>query len=131
MKHYIFDNENKEYLGYNGVVRVLNQQDARIKELEDMVVKKQNKLYSRLDEIMNLQEEKQQLKIENGSLNEIVLILIEQLKQSQNQKAIEELEKVKRYFDDNDPNDKSDGWIITNRDVVNYVDNQIKELMGE
>lgn len=75
---------------------LLNRQDARIKELEDMVVKKQNKLYSRLDEIMNLQEEKQQLKIENGSLNEIVLILIEQLKQSQNQKAIEELEALTR-----------------------------------
>lgn len=54
MKHYTFDNENKEELGYKGVVRVLNQQDARIKELEDMVVKKQNKLYSRLDEIKNL-----------------------------------------------------------------------------
>lgn len=75
---------------------LLNRQDARIKELEDMVVKKQNKLYSRLDEIKNLQEEKQQLKIENGSLNEIVLILIEQLKQSQNQKAIEELEALTR-----------------------------------
>lgn len=65
MKHYTFDNENKEELGYKGVVRVLNQQDARIKELEDMVVKKQNKLYSRLDEIKNLQEEKQQLKLDN------------------------------------------------------------------
>lgn len=74
---------------------LLNRQDARIKELEDMVVKKQNKLYSRLDEIKNLQEEKQQLKIDNGSLNEIVLILIEQLKQSQKQLAIEELEKLR------------------------------------
>lgn len=108
MKHYIFDNENKEYLGYNGVVRVLNQQDTRIKELETCD----------LDKVIN--------DLYNGLFKEN-----QQLKQSQNQKAIEELEKVKRYFDDNDPNDKSDGWIITNRDVVNYVDNQIKELMGE
>lgn len=35
MKHYAFDNENKEELGYKGVVRVLNQQDKKIKDLED------------------------------------------------------------------------------------------------
>lgn len=40
----------------------LNEQDARIKELEDMVVDKQNKLYSKLDRIKELQEENQQLK---------------------------------------------------------------------
>ena len=34
MKHYTFDNENKEELGYKGVVRVLNQQNKQIKELE-------------------------------------------------------------------------------------------------
>lgn len=38
MKHYTFDNENKEELGYKGVVRVLNQQDKRIKELEAISV---------------------------------------------------------------------------------------------
>lgn len=35
MKHYTFDNENKEELGYKCVVRVLNQQNKRIKELEE------------------------------------------------------------------------------------------------
>lgn len=34
MKHYTFDNENKEELGYKCVVRVLNQQNKQIKELE-------------------------------------------------------------------------------------------------
>lgn len=43
-------------------VGVLNQQDAKIKELEDMVIDKQNKLYSRLDKIKELQEENNQLK---------------------------------------------------------------------
>ena len=43
-------------------VDILNQQDAKIKELEDMVIDKQNKLYSRLDKIKELQEENQQLK---------------------------------------------------------------------
>lgn len=40
---------------------ILNQQHKRIKELEDMVVDKQNKLYSRLDEIKKLQEENKEL----------------------------------------------------------------------
>ena len=43
-------------------VSLINQQDAKIKELEDMVIDKQNKLYSRLDKIKELQEENQQLK---------------------------------------------------------------------
>ena len=43
-------------------VDILNQQDAKIKELEDMVIDKQNKLYSRLDKIKELQEENNQLK---------------------------------------------------------------------
>lgn len=56
---------------------------------------------------------------------------IRQLKQSQKQLAIKELEKVKNYFDDKECDDESDGWIITNRNVVEYVDNQIKSLKGE
>lgn len=130
MKHYIFDNENKEYLGYNGVVRVLNQQDARIKELED---KNGYIIFADEHDDNGIEVNKQVYTTYMSKCDELIELIQEnqQLKQSQNQKAIEELEKVKRYFDDNDPNDKSDGWIITNRDVVNYVDNQIKELMGE
>ena len=127
MKHYIFDNENKEYLGYNGVVRVLNQQDARIKELED---KNGYIIFADEHDDNGIEVNKQVYTTYMSKCDELIQEN-QQLKQSQNQKAIEELEKVKRYFDDNDPNDKSDGWIITNRDVVNYVDNQIKELESE
>ena len=58
----MYDNEtgNKTQPVY--VADLLNQQDAKIKELEDMVIDKQNKLYSRLDKIKELQEENQQLK---------------------------------------------------------------------
>ena len=38
-------------------VELLNQQDAKIKELEDMVIDKQNKLYSRLDKIKELKKQ--------------------------------------------------------------------------
>ena len=72
MKHYTFDNENKEELGYKGVVRVLNQQDKKIKAKE---------------------------KEANTYAKEIVFLdnKIKLLKQSQKQLAIEELEKVKEY----------------------------------
>ena len=72
MKHYAFDNENKEELGYKGVVRVLNQQDKKIKAKE---------------------------KEANTYAKEIVFLdnKIKLLKQSQKQLAIEELEKVKEY----------------------------------
>ena len=72
MKHYTFDNENKKELGYKGVVRVLNQQDKKIKAKE---------------------------KEANTYAKEIVFLdnKIKLLKQSQKQLAIEELEKVKEY----------------------------------
>ena len=72
MKHYAFDNENKEELGYKGVVRVLNQQDKKIKAKE---------------------------KEANTYAKEIVFLdnKIKLLKQAQKQLAIEELEKVKEY----------------------------------
>ena len=43
-------------------VEVLNQQDKRIKELEDLVIEYKNKLYRRLDQVDNLIKENQQLK---------------------------------------------------------------------
>lgn len=105
---------------------ILNQQDARIKELEDMVVKKQNRLYSRFADIKNLHEENQQLKIENGSLKEIVLILTDQLKQSQNSKAIEVLEQLSRDIWTDQQDKKVDLYYLSET-----IDNQIKELRGE
>lgn len=113
MKHYTFDNENKEELGYKGVVRVLNQQDARIKELEKENQKANIKNY--LIDYYLVEKENQQLK------------------QSQKQLAMDKLEKIKNYFDDSDDDkyNESEGWIITNRNVVEYVNNQIKELEGD
>lgn len=57
----------------------------------------------------------------------------QQLKHSQKQLALEKLEKIKNYFNysDDDKYADSEGWTITNRTVVEYVDNQIKELRKE
>ena len=112
MKHYTFDNENKEELGYRGVVRVLNQQDEKIKAKE-----KEANTYAK--EIAFLDNK------------------IKQLRQTQNQKAIEELEKLKSailsernttYFKfDNFNKGKDTAYYWTNE----IIDNQIKSLKGE
>lgn len=106
---------NREFHSLYELDDLLNQQDNRIKELENM-----NSLYLDsenhfCDVVKRLNQEKQQLK------------------QSQKQLAIRELEKVKNYFDDSDDDNyhESEGWIITNRSVVEYIDDKIKELKGE
>lgn len=110
MKHYTFDNENKEELGYKGVVRVLNQQDARIKELEKENQKANIKNY--LADYYLVEKENQQLKEQleetkqTGSYQVILMcqkeniLLKQQLKQSQNKKAIGvgESEKIFSYY---------------------------------
>ena len=134
MKHYTFDNENKEELGYKGVVRVLNQQDARIKELEKENQKANIKNY--LTDYYLVEKENQQLKeklqdIKNNYRRQIDSLLIErlnlfkQLKQSQNKKAIEVLEKVKKYFL------TTDDWLVDGCELLDFVNNLIKELVKE
>lgn len=74
-----------------------------------------------LCKILNQQDQRiKELKEEN-----------KQLKQSQKQLAISKLEKLKNYFDDSndDKYNESEGWVITNRNVVDYVNKQIEELM--
>lgn len=135
MKHYTFDNENKEELGYKGVVRVLNQQDARIKELEKENQKANIKNY--LADYYLVEKENQQLKEQleetkqTGSYQVILMcqkeniLLKQQLKQSQNKKAIEVLEKVKKYFL------TTDDWLVDGCELLDFVNNLIKELVKE
>ena len=135
MKHYTFDNENKEELGYKGVVRVLNQQDARIKELEKEKQKANIKNY--LTDYYLVEKENQQLKEQleetkqTGSYQVMLMcqkeniLLKQQLKQSQNKKAIEVLEKVKKYFL------TTDDWLVDGCELLDFVNNLIKELVKE
>ena len=86
---------------------ILNEQDKRIKELELLL--------------------KADKKIKTNSLNGFEKLRQEnqQLKQSQNQLAISELVKIKRYIDDN-------AYYIDEinfgGEINEYIDNQIKEL---
>ena len=56
----IKDNKTNQF--YGCVVDLLNQQDKRIKDLEDLVIEYKNKLYRRLDQVDNLIEKNKQLK---------------------------------------------------------------------
>ena len=118
-----FLNENKQ------LKQQLEEKDNRIKELEQQCLdlKEDNdattiSLYACRNDLDKIKCKFWALEKEN-----------KQLKQSQKQLALEKLEKIKNFFDDSD-DDKyadSEGWTITNRTVVEYVDNQIKELRKE
>ena len=142
------------------VVNLLNQQDARIKELESQLSLQKSKselvaenegmkdtiavvLAQKRNTLKNndeLRKENQQLINQYDLLNKKYceemdknIALIEQLKQSQNQKAIEELEKVKEWIKSVDES----GYIFPFRDMDTRekfnqkLDNQIKELRSE
>lgn len=70
MKHYTFDNENKEELGYKGVVRVLNQQNKQIKELNTKLVEEMELSAERRQIIEDLTIENNQQDKEIEELNE-------------------------------------------------------------
>ena len=104
--------------------KLLNQQDREINRLTKM-------LYTTTKHADKLNEE-------NNKLNKIIKANIisadkvvkenKKLKQSQKQIAISELEKIKRYIDDN-------AYYIDElnfgEEINEYIDNQIKELKGE
>ena len=93
---------------------LLNQQDKRIKELELLL--------------------KADKKIETNSLNGFEKLRKEnqQLKQSQNQVAISELEKIYNLFEPYE-NYQKDTILCANNGIsfVDYLENQIKSLKGE
>lgn len=125
--------ENSYNLTISDSVNRLNQQDKRIKELEEenqQLKQEVNNWKQRFEASEKRYQTLQEhfVKVSNLKNNKI-----KQLKQSQNNKTIAVLERLKNYFDDKDDGNynESEGWIITNRNVVEYVDKQIKELKGE
>ena len=93
---------------------ILNEQDKRIKELELLL--------------------KADKKIETNSLNGFEKLRKEnkELKQSQKQLAISELEKIYNLFEPYE-NSQKDTILCANNGIsfVDYLENQIKSLKGE
>ena len=115
----------------NYIKEKFKEKDANIKDLQSQLAEKEKKIESCNHTIyMNmLNQEMLQLKVAN-------------LEQSQNQKAIAELEKVKKFllekiaekqscFDSGNYNDFADGVKTICELMLISIDNQINELKGE
>ena len=138
---YICDtSKNVDYKTYQEFVDLLNQQDKHLKELEEE--NKECKRWENMFHKLSTEEDNAITKVNKSLSNPMAVIddynkwadyTLEQIKQSQKQFAIEKLEKIKNYFDDSNDgkHNESEGWIITNRNVVEYLNNQIKSLKGE
>lgn len=139
------------------IVDLLEEKDQRIKELEETLEKARQREviihqnhrqgYTKdLQEINELQEENQQLKQSLEYTNKQLDYFTNRFRGREfkrtgdcmkdielymKQLAIKKLEETKNYFDDSsdDKYNESEGWIITNRNVVDYVNKQIEELM--
>jgi peptidoglycan hydrolase CwlO-like protein len=129
------------YLNRQPITELLNQQDKRIKELEEEN-KQLTELYDELnkryckqqDELDIVREENQQLKQkvkENRQHAEFwqsaYKRCIDREEKSQRQFAIATLEKVKEKFGYK----HNTQLVVSSRYLCEFIDNQIKELKGE
>lgn len=123
------------------LVDLLNQQDKHIKELE-LLLKADNKMKTNsLNGFEKLRQEKQQLREDLQAKDILVntymsvvgtLDNAKQLKQSQQQLAIEELEKLREYIVLNDEYDEEIGCnIIKTFGLIEDLADKIKSLKGE
>lgn len=121
----LYDSQEDELYFYNinsnKVISILNQQDKRIKDLEEQIKTKDtiNNLYKttvslRDNDFKDLVYENNELKQEN-----------KQLKQSQKQLAIIKLKQI-IYFMEN----SSNNHYPLPYEIKNFIENQIKDLEG-
>lgn len=135
---------NNEIYDIGQMSTLLNQQDKRIKELEEMNKKLDERGFRNFDAYMRcskkytkLLDENQQFKKQLSNMEKIhkhimsgeyipANVAEKSLKlseQSQKQLAIEELEKMKKFL--------YSGFAVDNEEIEKEIDNQIKELKGE
>ena len=139
----IFNTETNEILRLYQICDLLNEQDQKIKNLEDKLAEKTEQLKIALKDFNDIQQENDKLaqqlaekekKIEScnhtiymNMLNQEMLQLkVANLEQSQNQTAIAELEKVKEFC--NNPLIQNVYGNIPEFRVENFIEQQIKEL---
>lgn len=121
---YICDtSKNVDYKTYQEFVNLLNQQDKRIKELESE--NKVGEFWHSAYRGKQLDYDKVYAELRQ-SYNEI-----QQLKQSQKQLAISELEKMRHEIPFLAGLTQSETFFVNYNQLRYYIDNQIKELKGE
>lgn len=153
-EQWIHDSVTKINFGFwdfNKLCDLLNEQEQKIKKYEE-IMKKHNivgvaKLDACLTDYLNVNEDtmsgkiikqlKEKIKnweygikmlkgIKSYDIGELLEKNIK-LQQSQNSKAIEVLEKVRKFYNTNSDSD----WIIDCLVLDEYINNQIKELGGK
>lgn len=135
----IHDTEKDEwYIRKDLIADLLNQQDNRIKELEEENLQLKHKLAEKekeIDEFKRIGEKchLNDLLEDKRKENKILIRIAEQLIQSQKQLAISELEKVKTKFNSKRPIDELASEVgielgYTSTQINNFVENKIKEL---
>lgn len=119
MEDCMFDNLTKIKIYCENIPNLLNQQDKRIKELEQQTYPAYKREHQRRAYLENIEVPK--LEQEN-----------QQLKQSLNSKAIEVLEKIVNLFEPYE-NDCKDTILCANNGIsfIEYIDDQIKELKSK
>lgn len=111
---------------YQMLARTLTETALKIDLHKAFIKKLQNLLPNELE------KENQQLINQYDLLNKKYceemdknIALIEQLKQSQNQKAIEELRKIKNYFLN------TEDWLVDSCAIEEFIINRLKELEAQ
>ena len=132
---YICDtSKNVDYKIYQEFVNLLNQQDKRIKELEEE--NKECKHWENMFHKLSTEEDSAITKVNKSLSNPMALIddynkwadyTLEQIKQSQKHLAIEQLEKVEEIL----WNSQDIGNVIDNDKFLEKLNYLIKSLKGE
>lgn len=132
-KHCIKDNKTHNTIHCDNritVCKILNEQDEKIRELE-LLLNGQDKMKTMsIKGVEKLKQENQQLTKLYDQLNKKYCEEMDKntiLKQSQNSKAIEVLEKVRKFYN----SDSESDWLIDCCKLDEYINNQITELRGE
>lgn len=125
-KHCIKDynpNARRQLLDAYVACVILNDQDQHIKELEEQ----NQRLKEQLEETKQTGSYQVMLMCQKENI-----LLKQQLKQSQKQVAIEELEKIYNLFEPYE-NSQKDTILCANNGIsfIDYLDNKIKKFKGE
>lgn len=70
----IFDTKKEYYPSNQTICEIINKQDKRINELENLVIEYKNKLYRRLDQVDNLIKENHKLKQQLAKLKQKAIV---------------------------------------------------------
>ena len=126
----IYDEEDDElcaYLNTNKVISILNQQNKRIKELKEINQQLEQEVNDWKQRFNSSEKWNKTLLQNSATVSELKNDKIKQLKQSQKQFAISELEKLKDFIDHNIEIEND----MSALKLQEFYDNQIKKLKGE